>query len=168
MNSEVATKAKATAEKPCAAPAAPVKPSVKPVDAAKRNTIQRSLVLDAVRSMHTHPTSAEVYDAVRKTHPTISRATVYRNLAVLSEAGEITRVKVPQGADHYDYRHDAHYHGVCRLCGAVCDVEAAAADDLSSYVGDTHGFVIDGHSLMFSGLCPDCAAKLAEGRLSKA
>ena len=44
--------------------------------AATRNTIQRALVLEAVQSLHDHPTSADVYEVVRKKHPNISRATV--------------------------------------------------------------------------------------------
>ena len=124
----------------------------------KRHTIQRGLVLDAVRSLHTHPTPADVYDAVSQKHPSISRATVYRNLAVLADMGEILRIKVPGGADHYDFREDCHYHGICRECGAVCDVEMPGFDVKAS-VSDSHGFTIEDHALVFSGLCPECAAK---------
>lgn len=122
----------------------------------KRNTIQRGLVLDAVRSMPDHPTSAEVYDRVRMKHPSISRATVYRNLAVLTESGEITRVKTPGGADHYDCRDDAHFHGICRECGAVCDIDAPV--DLGGFdCSDAHGFKVEGCEIVFTGLCAECA-----------
>lgn len=127
----------------------------------KRNTVQRALVLDAVRSMSDHPTSAEIYERVRAEHPSISRATVYRNLAVLAEAGEIMRVKTPGGADHYDFREDSHFHGVCRKCGAVCDVDAPM--DLNEIdCEDTHGFQVEGCSIVFTGLCPECASELDE------
>lgn len=127
----------------------------------KRNTIQRSLVLDAVRSMHNHPTSAEVYECVREHHPSISRATVYRNLAVLSESGEIKRVKVPGGADHYDYREDPHFHGVCRECGAVCDIEIPGG--VSAFEGlSSRSFQVEECSVVFTGLCEACAAKHAD------
>ena len=71
--------------------------------AATRNTIQRALVLEAVRSLHNHPTSADVYEVVRERHPNISRATVYRNLGVLASRGDVLRVEVPNGADRYDF-----------------------------------------------------------------
>ena len=74
--------------------------------AATRNTRQRALVLEAVRSLHNHPTSADVYDAVREKHPSISRATVYRNLNVLTEQGEVLHIPVAGGADRYDFRCD--------------------------------------------------------------
>lgn len=131
------------------------------METTKRHTIQRALVLEAVRAMHTHPTSAEVYDVVREEHPNISRATVYRNLAVLSDMGEILHIRVPGGADRYDFRRDCHYHGVCRGCGAVCDVEMPAGFDLAGNVSDAHGFAIEDHALVFSGLCEECAREAA-------
>ena len=54
-----------------------------------RNTKQRAVVLDAVRSLHNHPTSADIYDVVHRDYPNVSRATVYRNLSVLSDRGEV-------------------------------------------------------------------------------
>lgn len=123
---------------------------------ATRNTRQRALVLEAVRSLHNHPTSADVYDAVRKKHPSISRATVYRNLNVLTEQGEVLHIPVAGGADRYDFRCDCHYHAICRECGVVYDVEMPSEELLSS-VRDTHGFLIEGFDIIFTGLCPDCA-----------
>lgn len=124
--------------------------------AAMRNTRQRALVLEAVRSLHNHPTSADVYDAVREKHPRISRATVYRNLNVLTEQGEVLHIPVTGGADRYDFRCDCHYHAICRECGVVYDVEMPGEGLLSS-VRDTHGFQIEGFDIIFTGLCPDCA-----------
>ena len=123
---------------------------------ATRNTRQRALVLEAVRSLHNHPTSADVYDAVREKHPSISRATVYRNLSVLTEQGEVLHIPVAGGADRYDFRCDCHYHAICRECGVVYDVEMPSEELLSS-VRDTHGFQIEGFDIIFTGLCPDCA-----------
>ena len=90
--------------------------------ATTRNTIQRALVLEAVRSLHNHPTSADVYEVVREKHPNISRATVYRNLGVLANRGEVLRVEVPNGADRYGFLNRPHYHAKCRVCGGVFDV----------------------------------------------
>ena len=125
---------------------------------ATRNTRQRALVLEAVRSLRNHPTSADVYEAVREKHPSISRATVYRNLNVLTEQGEVLHIPVAGGADRYDFRCDCHYHAICRECGVVYDVEMPSEELLSS-VRDTHGFQIEGFDIIFTGLCPDCADK---------
>lgn len=122
-----------------------------------RNTIQRMLVLDAVQSLHDHPTSAEIYEAVRKKHPNISRATVYRNLNVLAQSGDILHVELPHGADRFDFRRDDHFHARCRECGGVFDIDMPHKDLLPS-VQDDHGFQIDGYDIVFTGLCPACQA----------
>lgn len=126
---------------------------------ASRNTVQRALVLEAVRSLHNHPTSADVYEAVRRKHPSISRATVYRNLGVLADRGEVLRVEVPNGADRYDHLNQPHYHAKCRLCGRVFDIDMPYRDDLVDGVDDAHGFSIEGHQLVFTGVCADCRAQ---------
>lgn len=65
----------------------------------KRNTIQKQLVLDAVFRLANHPTAEEVYAEVARSHPTVSKATVYRNLGSLSEDGLLRHIKMPGGAD---------------------------------------------------------------------
>ncbi len=74
-----------------------------------RNTVQRQIVLQAVLRMHDHPTADTVYAAVAADHPSISKATVYRNLNQLASQGEIRRVAVPNGADRYDFNLEEHY-----------------------------------------------------------
>lgn len=127
--------------------------------AATRNTIQRSLVLEAVQSLHNHPTSADVYEVVREKYPNISRATVYRNLGVLANRGDVLRVEVPNGADRYDFLNKPHYHGKCRVCGGVFDIDMPYQSDIVSQVGDAHGFAIEGHEIIFDGVCADCQAR---------
>ena len=81
----------------------------------RRETKQRRLVLQAVRSRHDHPTAEQIYEDVHATDPKISHGTVYRNLNCLSEDGIICHVRVP-GADRYDLRTDLHYHIYCVKC----------------------------------------------------
>ncbi len=64
----------------------------------RRNTRQRKLVLDAVRQSYNHPTADEIYNAVREQDDKISRGTVYRNLNLLADAGEILSIKTPGGS----------------------------------------------------------------------
>ena len=130
--------------------------------ATTRNTIQRALVLEAVRSLHNHPTSADVYEVVREKHPNISRATVYRNLGVLANRGEVLRVEVPNGADRYDYLNEPHYHAKCRVCGRIVDVDMPYQSDILAKVSDAHGFAIEEHEIIFNGVCSEC--RKAEGR----
>ena len=122
----------------------------------KRNTIQRKLVLEAVNRLKSHATAEEVYDEVVREYPHISRGTVYRNLKQLSEAGEIRKLEVPGGADRYDHRTFSHYHVRCMKCGRVFDVEMDYIEHLEQSIRDDHGFIINGHDIMFRGICPEC------------
>ena len=60
----------------------------------KRNTIQRQLVISAVRSLSNHPTAEEVYNRIVLDYPDISKGTVYRNLNSLVDSGLLRRVSV--------------------------------------------------------------------------
>jgi Fur family ferric uptake transcriptional regulator/Fur family peroxide stress response transcriptional regulator len=122
----------------------------------KRNTIQRSLVLEAVREMQCHATTDEIYDAIKKKHPNISRGTVYRNLNLLSDVGDIHKIEMPSGADRFDHINREHYHARCLKCGKVFDVEMEFMADLEKSIRDTHGFEITGHDVIFKGTCSEC------------
>ena len=127
----------------------------------KRNTIQRSLVLETVNRLRSHATAEEVFAAIAQEHPTVSRATVYRNLNSLAESGEIRKMAIPGGPDRYDHRCHNHYHAMCQRCGRVFDIEMAYIEDLEKEIEDAHGFAVSGHDIMFRGVCPDCQRKAA-------
>ena len=122
----------------------------------RRYTIQRSLVLESVKELRCHVTADEVYDAIAKKHPDISRGTVYRNLKLLSDSGEIRKVEMPNGAARYDHLCHEHYHARCIECGRIIDVDMKFIADLDSNITDTHGFVFTGHDIVFKGICPEC------------
>lgn len=122
----------------------------------KRNTIQRTLTLKAVRRLHNHPTADEVYEEVAAEHSSISRGTIYRNLNQLAEDGEIRILRVPDGADRFDHVPGEHYHVRCIRCGRVYDVDMDYIPDLEKSIRDSHGFQFLGHDLMFRGICPAC------------
>lgn len=126
---------------------------------ARRNTIQCALVLEMVKALRCHATADEIYEAVIKDNPTISRGTVYRNLNRLAQTGQIKRVEIPNGADRFDHRCDEHYHARCDMCGRVFDVDMAPITDLEQRIENTHGFRFSGHNIVFKGICPDCIAQ---------
>ena len=125
----------------------------------RRNTIQRELVLRAVTELGNHASAEEVCDRFRRDAPSLSRATVYRNLNILAEEDRILRIEVPGAADRYDHNTDAHYHARCLRCGSVFDVEADGIPDMLSRVRDAHGFVLFGCDVVFKGICPECNSK---------
>lgn len=122
----------------------------------QRNTIQRTLTLETMRKLQCHPTADEVYTAVASEHPSISRGTVYRNLNQLAADGEISKLEIPGGADHYDHQCHDHHHVRCLKCGRVFDVDMDYLPDLQKAIRDAHGFRFSGYDLVFKGICPDC------------
>lgn len=122
----------------------------------RRNTIQMTLVLEAVRQLKCHATADEIYQAVAQEYPHISKGTVYRNLQRLCENGEIRKVEVPDGATRFDHILSEHYHVRCETCGRVFDVDMGYLHDLERSVKDKNGFLLTGHSIMFRGICPVC------------
>lgn len=124
-----------------------------------RNTIQRQLVLSAVRQLQNHPTADEVYQEVQKNCPTISRATVYRNLKLLAEEGEIRLRNISGSPERYDHICGNHYHLRCEQCGKVMDVEMPYMASLDEEVRKRNEYLIKSHDLTFVGLCPECAKK---------
>ena len=122
----------------------------------KRKTIQRSLVLETVQELQCHATAEEIYDTIVKKHANISRGTVYRNLKLLSDIGQIRKMEMPSGADRFDHQCHKHYHARCIKCGRVFDVEMEVIADLEKNIKNTHGFEFIEHDLIFKGICLEC------------
>lgn len=122
----------------------------------KRSTTQRALILKAVKELRCHATADEVYNLIVKKYPCISRGTVYRNLNLLSDIGEIRKLEMPSGADRFDHSCHEHYHARCVECGRVFDVEMEFIADLEKNIKDTNGFEITGHDVIFKCICHEC------------
>ena len=122
----------------------------------RRNTIQRAIVLETVNKLKCHATADEVYNEIIMEHPSISKATVYRNLNLLSDMGEIRRLETPGSADRFDHITGNHCHVKCTVCGRVYDVDMEYVSGLESGIRDTHGFDFAGYDIIFHGVCPEC------------
>lgn len=122
----------------------------------RRNTIQKEMVLDAVRSLANHPTADEVYECVQKKHRAVGKGTVYRNLNVLAEEGKLRKIEMADGADRFDHTCMEHYHVKCICCGAVTDVDMANVPDLLADINNTSGMQFLSFDILFKGICQDC------------
>lgn len=123
----------------------------------KRNTLQKDITFQTIKEMHDHPTAEEVYSAVHINYPSISKATVYRNLADLEESGAVKRIrKVGSGSDRYDCNTSFHYHAKCSECGKVFDVNLDIREDLLSLARSMYGKVTS-YDIIFKGICAHCA-----------
>ena len=122
----------------------------------RRNTIQRDLVLRTVRQLKCHATAEEIYTAIQSSYPSIGKGTVYRNLNILVEKGEIRRVEFPGEPDRFDHTLSRHYHILCVRCGRVVDVEPEPGLEPEKQLLDDRGFEILEHDILFKGICPEC------------
>ena len=123
----------------------------------QRNTVQRQIILESLKAFHTHPTVDEIYAEIHKSHPNISRTTVYRNLRQLADSGEIRKVLLPDQSERYDNRADQHYHFTCKACGSIYDVDIGYLADIDNAVREKLNFQVDGHDIVFTGVCPQCS-----------
>jgi Fe2+ or Zn2+ uptake regulation protein len=134
-------------------------PALPPHDAA---------VLAALSDLRTHPTAAELYDAVRRRYPRIGRATVYRALRRLEAAGLAVEVTRDSFGRHYDARTDRHDHAVCTRCGRVLDLahgvnlphKLMAQLEAIAYEA---GVTVASYELRLYGLCAGCRERSEPG-----
>lgn len=117
---------------------------------------QREAIQEFMMTRKDHPTADVVYMNVRKEFPNISLGTVYRNLTLLSDMGELIRLRVGDGVDHFDATTSPHYHFICKDCGQVSDLELPILHSVDDIAGDGFGGEIHGHVTYFYGICKDC------------
>ncbi len=124
-----------------------------------RMTRQRKVILEELRKLNTHPSADEIYEVVRHRLPRISLGTVYRNLEVLSELGEIQKLELSGLLKRFDWNTKKHYHIRCVRCSRVDDAPIAPLNQLDNELYGATVFEIIGHNLEFTGLCPECSRK---------
>lgn len=117
------------------------------------------VILEELRKVDTHPSADEIYALVRKKLPRVSLGTVYRNLEILLENGDIQKVGLGGSYMRYDGNPEKHYHIRCRHCGRINDIHIKPIDTIEQEIGISSGYRVDGHELEFTGLCTSCRDK---------
>ena len=97
-----------------------------------------------------------VYQKIREEFPKISLGTVYRNLNLLADSGEILRLNCGDGVEHFDATTTPHNHFICRRCRKVIDLEADWDFELDTKMDDEFPGKIEGHEIYFYGICKKC------------
>jgi len=122
----------------------------------RRNTKQKSVILEALNKLNCHASASMVYDEVHKDNPSISRATVFRVLSDSAFDGKLLRIRFTGEDDRFDITLEPHYHVTCRQCGYVADVKLVGINNPQDYLADSAEFAVESHNLEFIGLCPKC------------
>ena len=119
----------------------------------QRFSQQRVRIYQAVQSSMEHPSAQMVYDALRPEMPRLSLGTVYRNLHQMAQEGRLRELEGPVA--RFDAVLPPHTHIRSVRCGQVADLAVPYDPALDREAGES-GWAVNGHDLVFSGLCPAC------------
>lgn len=127
---------------------------------SSRHTLQREIVLQEILKIQGHATADMIYDKIHESYPSISRATVYRNLRALEKQGKIMRISIPDGADYFESSKQKHYHIKCNCCEKIYDASLCYNPKLLELAQEADkNFDLISCNLLFEGLCPSCKIK---------
>ena len=119
---------------------------------------QREIIRRHLSGRMDHPTAEMIYTSLKAQDPKLSLGTVYRNLSLLTDLGEIRRIPSVTGPDRYDGNCSEHYHFLCRSCGKIFDLYPAASGDLEQLVGSWQQGSIEKIVLNVYGTCRNCGS----------
>lgn len=131
---------------------------------ARRNmryTPERETVLREVFARHDHFSAEDLYLGLRKKRQRISRASIYRTLPLLIDAGLVAVVFQDGGQTLYEHTfgHDEHCHLRCAVCGQVVEFSEPFLRQVRERLAREMGYRVEGHRLDVVGACPSCQAK---------
>ena len=112
-----------------------------------RKTKQKEAILRVLRDMAYHPTADWIYNEVKKEIPNISLGTVYRNLRLLADSGDIMELDICSTLSRFDWRADNHYHFRCENCGRVFDVDEPVDEKVNQRLAQAMDFKVLYHRL---------------------
>ena len=121
----------------------------------QRNTAQKRIIMEALECAD-HPTATELYEAVHKTNPRISKATVFRVLSQYADNGEVRRLHISGSDDHFDATMAPHAHLRCIYCGRIRDIMFPELEPVFG-VKNAEGFKVFSAEVDFISCCPQCA-----------
>ena len=130
------------------------------MDTTTKQFRKRNAILAYLRQTKEHPSAEMVFNHLKPEYPDLSLGTVYRNLSMFKDKGEIMSVGTVNGVERFDGNTAPHVHFVCTGCNAVADLpQIAVPEELNQQVTRETGGIIDTCQLTFVGKCSDCAGK---------
>jgi len=117
---------------------------------------QRECIKNFLMNRNDHPTAETVYFGIKEEFPNVSLGTVYRNLSLLSERGDIIKISTIGGPDRFDGNVAPHYHFFCSECNRIIDLDMDIIDHINIVANHDFDGKIDGHITHFYGKCSEC------------
>ena len=124
----------------------------------QRDTRQRSAIRAVVTDSSRPLLPLEIQERAQHTVPGLGLATIYRNLKLLVDEGDVRLVELPGEAPRFESAHHGHHHHFqCRSCKRVFDVHQCPGDFAALA---PRGFKVEAHEITLYGLCADCGKGL--------
>ncbi|WP_022665416.1 Fur family transcriptional regulator [Desulfospira joergensenii] len=123
-------------------------------------TPQRLAIAKILSKSIGHPSVEDIHAEIKIDFPTMSLATVYRNIVLIKSLGEVLEIGFPDGRNRYDGKRPyPHPHVICIKCKKIVDPDLDSLDDMKSEVESETHFKILNHRLDFFGICTDCMSE---------
>jgi Fur family ferric uptake transcriptional regulator len=123
----------------------------------QRFTGQQRDMVRFIFAQHNHFDAEQLIDDMKRAGFAVSRATVYRTLTKLVDAGLLRRLELgPRMFYEHDYGYPQHEHMYCQRCGKVIEFQAPALDAAIGDVCQRHNFQTSGHTFIVRGTCSEC------------
>ncbi|MGD9010007.1 MAG: transcriptional repressor [Desulfobacteraceae bacterium] len=126
-------------------------------DNGHKITPQRLAIVRILAKSESHPSVEDIYDQIMNDFPTMSLATVYRNIVLIKSLGEVLELGFPDGSNRYDGNKPyPHPHVICIKCKKIVDPDLVSLDEMKNEVALETNFKILNHRLDFFGICNNC------------
>ncbi|MCD4819496.1 MAG: transcriptional repressor [Candidatus Cloacimonetes bacterium] len=121
-------------------------------------TKPRKIILESVLKNKGHFNVDSLYDKIRQKHKNVSRATIYRTMPLLIEAGLVKQALRCQAKDHYEniFGQPSHLHFICTKCGKIIEVRSEEIENILNEIAFTEEFSIKEYNMGAKGLCKKC------------
>lgn len=124
-------------------------------------SVQRMAIMDYLLSHKTHPSIDEIYLALCKDIPTLSKTTVYNTLKLFVEHGAALMLTIDEKNACFDGDISLHAHFLCKKCDKIFDMPYSGEVKQVERV-DMYGFQVDEVHQYYKGVCPACAEEKKE------
>ncbi|MDD2586779.1 MAG: transcriptional repressor [Syntrophomonadaceae bacterium] len=122
-------------------------------------TPQRRLILEVLQESNRHLSAEEIAELVREIQPSVSVATIYRNLNLLVEIHLVSKLDLHDGPARYELNRGHDHHMVCLDCGTAIKIGACPMQEDIKNIIQEKGFEVSSHHFEITGYCKQCQLK---------
>jgi Fur family ferric uptake transcriptional regulator len=126
------------------------------VEKGLKLTPQRRVIVDVLHEAEAYLTAEEIITYAQSRMAGIHRATVYRTLEILEEAGCVYRSRLSNRSVYYHAGERHHHHLVCSRCGKTIECDEEILAPVRKLVAEKYGFSVDFQHEVMNGLCERC------------